>query len=80
VQIPDHPMDTHDDHQPRRIYHHSELWPGDHLELLFGDRWLPAGYAAQDGYHVVVFEVDRRSIGVAEVQQAIEWGLRPIVH
>jgi hypothetical protein len=75
-------MDTsHDDEAtPRRIYHCGELWPGDRLELLFGDRWVPAAYAAQDGRRVVLFEVGPRSYGVTEAEQAILWGLRPILH
>jgi hypothetical protein len=71
-------MNPPDEGEFRRIYHRGELWPGDRLELDFCHRWVPAWFDAEE--RVIVFEVDPRFIGLADVDQAIEWGLRPIVH
>jgi hypothetical protein len=66
--------------ESRRLFHPSQLWPGDTLELQWEGAWVAATYRFEEGHHVIVFQIDARTFGVTDVSQALEWGLRPVVH
>jgi hypothetical protein len=66
--------------ESHRIFSRSYLWPGDALELQWDGGWVAATYQIDEGHHIIVFQIDRRTLGLTEVDQAFEWGLRPVLH